>query len=96
MTTSGKTSDREYQRVTTKDNEWYNEWQRVTTNDNKWQRVTASGKKWQRVTASGKTNENCTIHIEESIIVIFLWQKQMHYFKGWMAATRVVKWTDCL
>ena len=31
---------------------WYNEWQRVTTNDNK----------LQRVTTSEKTNENGTIH----------------------------------
>ena len=34
--------------------EWYNEWQRVTTNDNK----------LQRVTTSEKTNENGTIHNE--------------------------------
>ena len=34
--------------------EWYNEWQRVTKNDNK----------LQRVTTSEKTNENGTIHNE--------------------------------
>ena len=28
--------------VTTGDNEWYNEWQRMTTGDNEWQRVTTS------------------------------------------------------
>ena len=39
--------------------EWYNEWQRVTKNDNK----------LQRVTTSEKTNENGTIHNE----AIFLW-----------------------
>ena len=39
-------------RVTTSDNEWYNEWQRMTTSDNKWQRVTTSDKEWQRVTIS--------------------------------------------
>ena len=27
---------------TTSDNEWYIEWQRVTTNENEWQRVTIS------------------------------------------------------
>ena len=44
---------------------WYNEWQRVTTNDNK----------LQRVTTSEKTNENGTIHNE----AIFLWLFQrMH------------------
>ena len=43
--------------------EWYNKWQRVTTNDNK----------LQRVTASDKTNENGTIHNEEWVIAIFLW-----------------------
>ena len=41
-------------RVTTSDNEWYNEWQRVimsgTTSDNEWQLVTTSDNEWQRVT----------------------------------------------
>ena len=57
------------QQVTTCDNEWYNEWQRMTANDNEWQRVTTSDatsenewyNKWQRVTTSGKrmtTNGN--------------------------------------
>ena len=47
-------------RVTTNDNKWYNEWQRMTTSgttsDNEWQRVTTSGttsdNEWQRVTKS--------------------------------------------
>ena len=43
--------------MTTIDNEWYNEWQRVrtsgTTSDNEWQRVTTNGSEWQRVTTSG-------------------------------------------
>ena len=46
MTTSG----------TTGDNEWCNEWQRMTKSDNKWQRMTATGtmshNEWQRVTIS--------------------------------------------
>ena len=29
----------EWQQVTTSDNEWYNEWQQITTSDSKWQRV---------------------------------------------------------
>ena len=34
------------------DNEWYNEWQKMTTSDNEWQR-------WiQRVTTSGTTSDN--------------------------------------
>ena len=50
--------------MTTSDNEWWNEWQRVvqqvTTNDNEWQRMATSNKndnKWQRMIASDKTNE---------------------------------------
>ena len=45
-TTSGITSDNEWQQVATND-EWYNEWQRVVqrveTGDNEWQRMTISG-----------------------------------------------------
>ena len=33
--------------VCEKADEWYIEWQRVTTNDNKWQQVTMSGSEWQ-------------------------------------------------
>ena len=68
VTTSGTTSDNEWQRVTTSgttsDNEWYNEWQRVVqrTSDNEWERVTMSGKtsdsEWQRMTTSGTTSDN--------------------------------------
>ena len=47
MTTSGTTSDNEWQRVV----------QRVTTSDNKWQRVTTNDNEQQQVTASGTTNE---------------------------------------
>ena len=50
VTTSRATSDNEWQQVlervitsgTTNDNKCYNEWQRVTMNDNEWQRVTIS------------------------------------------------------
>ena len=48
-------------RVTTNDNQWYNEWQRVitsgTTNGNKRQRVTKNDNESQRIAASDKTNE---------------------------------------
>ena len=50
VTTSGTTSDNEWQLVTTNDNEWYNEWQRVTrsgtTSDNESQRVTMNDYEW--------------------------------------------------
>ena len=46
--------------MTTNDNEWYNEWQRVATSniksDNEWQwvvqKVTTNDSEWQRVTAN--------------------------------------------
>ena len=49
-----------------KTDEWYIEWQRVTTSgttsDNEWQRVTTSGttsdKEWQRMTTSVTTSDN--------------------------------------
>ena len=62
VTTSGTTSDNEWQRVTTSgttsDNEWYNEWKRVTKSENEWQWVTASE-------SSGTANENGTVHFKE-------------------------------
>ena len=39
MATSGSTND----------NEWYNEWQRVTTNANERKRITTYDNEWQRV-----------------------------------------------
>ena len=54
-----KKTDKRYiecQRMKTSDNEWYNEWQRMTTSgttsDNEWQRVV------QRMTTSGTTSSN--------------------------------------
>ena len=49
-----------------KTDEWYIEWQRVTTKDNEWQRVvqqvikngTMGDKEQQRVTTSGRTSDN--------------------------------------
>ena len=71
MTMSGTTNDNEWQRMTasgtnmtTSDNKWYNEWQRVvqrvTANDNNWHQMTTSDKEWQRVTTSDIqiTNKN--------------------------------------
>ena len=57
-------------RVTTRDNEWYNKWQRVTASnttsdkdDNKRQWVTASD-------SSGTMNENGTVHFKEWMIAV--------------------------
>ena len=59
---SGTSSDIEWQRVTTNENKWYNEWQRMTSSGttngnewfNEWQRVvqqeTTNDSEWQRVT----------------------------------------------
>ena len=49
MTTSGTTSDSEWQRVTTSGKEW----QQVTTNDKEWQRMTKRNNKWQGMITSG-------------------------------------------
>ena len=45
-----------------KADEWYIEWQRMTTSDNKWERVAAND--------SGATNENDTLHFKEWVIAI--------------------------
>ena len=45
-----------------KTDEWYIEWQRVTTNDNEcyneWQQMTTSDNEWQRMTTSDTTSDN--------------------------------------
>ena len=75
----------EWQQMTTSDNEWYNEWQRRTKSDNEWQWMTASDR-------SGTVNENGTVHFKEWMAAIIPMTKRDHYyFKGWMAAIRVVK-----
>ena len=67
--------------MTTSDNEWHNEWQRMTargtTSDKEWQRViqrvTASNNKWQWVTASdssGTMIENGIVHFKEWMIAV--------------------------
>ena len=86
MTTSNTTSDNEWQRVTTSgatsDKEWQRVIQRVTTNSNDWQRMTAVV---QLMKTAQYTSKN-------GWLPSFQWQKQIHYyFKGLMAAIRVVK-----
>ena len=100
MTTSGTTSDNEWynewQRMTTSDNEWYNEWQGMTTSDatsdKEWQRVTTNSNEWQRVTAVVQRMKTAQYTSKNKWFSSFLWQKEIHYyFKGWIAAIRVVK-----
>ena len=47
---SGTTCYNDCQRVTTNDNEWYKQWQRVvqrmTMNDSEWQRVRTNDNEW--------------------------------------------------
>ena len=96
VTTSGTTSDNEWQWMTTS----YNEWQWVTTSgttsDKEWQRViqrvTTNGNEWQRVTAVVQRMKTAQYTSKNGWLPSFQWQKQIHYyFKGWMAAIRVVK-----
>ena len=60
--------------MTTSDNEWYNEWQRVVhqvaTGDNEWQRVPANDNEWQRVIKSGTTSKSGTAYFKEWMIAI--------------------------
>ena len=76
MTTSGTTSDNEWQRVTTRDSEWYKEWQRVvqqvTMSNSKWQQVTANDNEWQRVIKSGTMSKNGTVYFKEWMIAAIL------------------------
>ena len=56
MTTSGTTSD--------------NEWQRVATTSNECKEMTTSDNKWEWVTASGIMNENDTVHFKGIVSTI--------------------------
>ena len=86
----------EWQPMTTSDNEW----QRVTTSgatsDKEWQRViqrvTTNSNEWQRATAVVQPMKTAQYTLMNGWLPSFQWQKQIHYyFKGWMAAIRVVK-----
>ena len=77
--TIGTSSDNELQTSGTTSS---NEWQRATMNDNEWQRVGAFVQ-WMKT--AQYTSKN-------GWLPSFQWQKEIHYyFKGWMAAIRVVK-----
>ena len=59
-----------------KTDEWYNEWQQVTTNENEWYN------KWQQVTTSGTTIENGTVHFKEWMIAILTMTKTDTLLQG--------------
>ena len=97
ITTSGTTSDsndNEGQRITMSDNEWQQVVQQVTKSENEWQRVTTNGNEWQQVRAVVQRMKTAQYTSKNGWLPSFLWQKKIHYyFKGWMAAIRVVKQT---
>ena len=85
-------------------NEWQRVVQRVMTNGNEWcatsdkewqrviQRVTTNSNEWQRLTAVVQPMKTAQYTSKNGWLPSFQWQKQIHYyFKGWMAAIRVVK-----
>ena len=90
--------------MTTSDNKWYDEWQRMTTggsttSDNEWQRavqrVTKSDNEWQWATASessGILMKTAQYTPKNGWLPSFQWHKEIHYyFKGWMPAIIAVK-----
>ena len=82
------TSDNEWQRVTTNEHGWYNEWQRVvqrvTTSDNEWEKVITNEKEWQQMTMSDSEWQQVLQQMktaqypsENGWLPSFLWQKQI-------------------
>ena len=92
-TTSGTTSGNEWQRVTTSGKTSDNEWQLVTKSENEWQRVTTNGNEWQQVRAVVQRMKTAQYTSKNEWLPSVQWQKDIihYYFKGWMAAIRVVK-----
>ena len=85
-------------RVTTSDNEWKPVRTSATMSDNEWQRVTTcdatSDSEWQQTVIQAVVQPMKTAQYtsKNGLLLSFQWQKQIHYyFKGWMAAIRVVK-----
>ena len=73
----------EWQRVTTSDNEWYNEWQRMTTSDNEWYN------KWQIVTASNTTRDN---EWQQMAVSDSEWQQ---WYNEWKRHSALQRTDDC-
>ena len=82
----------EWQRVTTNNNECYNEWKNDSEWYNEWQQMTTNSNERERVTAVVQWTKTTQYTSKNGSLPSFQWQKQIHYyFKGWMAALRVVK-----
>ena len=69
-----------------------------TTSDNELQRMATTENKQQRVTANDNERQQMTAVVQRMKTTQFQrmdgchkTQKQIHYFKGWMAAITVVK-----
>ena len=60
----------------------------MTANGNESQQMTMSDSEWQQVVQGIKMAQYTS---KNGWLPFFLWQKQMHYFKGWMTAIRVLK-----
>ena len=98
VTTNDSEWQRVVQRVTKNDNEWQGVTtidevvQRVTKSENEWQRVATNGNEWQQVRVVVQRMKTAQYTSKNGWLPSFLWQKEIHcYFKGWMAAIRVVK-----
>ena len=96
VTTNGTTSYKEWLGVTTSGTTNDSEWQRMktsgTTSGKEWQRVTTNGNEWQWVRAVVQRMKTAEYTSKNGWLPSFQWQKDIHYyFKGWMAAIRVVK-----
>ena len=90
------TNDSEWQRVvqrvTTIDYDWQKVVQRVAKSENEWQRVTTNGNEWDQVRAVVQRIKTAQYTSKNGWLPSFQWQKEIHYyFKGWVAAIRVVK-----
>ena len=74
--------------VTTSDNEWYNEWQRMTMSKNEWKRVTTSGttsdKEWQRVIQRVTTSDSKWQWVTASDSSATTNENGTVHFKEWM------------
>ena len=72
--------------MTTSENEWQRAVQQVIKSDNEWYN------EWQQVTAVVQRMKTAQYTSKNGWLPSFQWEKQIHdYFKGWMAAVRVVK-----
>ena len=74
-----------------KADEWYIEWQRMTTNDNEWQHMKIGGSEWQWY---NEWKQRSTIQrMGDAILSVTKtdFQQTKTDFQGWMAAIRVVE-----